>query len=68
MGSRRTEIVERSHAKNTRLFAIRLTRSTSGDVIEKLDSLGNQKTAYIRDLIREDIAREKAGSEKGDCE
>lgn len=50
----------------TRRFVLGLSKVTRADVIEKLDSLGNQKTAYIVRLIREDIAREKAGSEKGD--
>lgn len=62
------EVINRALAKNTTRMCLRLTRSTQGDVIAKLDSLGNQRTAYIVRLIREDIAREKAGSEKGDCE
>ena len=66
MGSRRTEIVRRSLKKNTIVFRFRLTRSTTGDVIARLESKGTQKTAYIVRLIREDIAREKAGSEKED--
>jgi len=46
---------KRSLAKNTVSIRLRLTKSTCGDVIEKLDSLGNKRTKYIVGLIREDI-------------
>lgn len=41
-------------------FAMRLWKNTEADIIERLDSVPN-KAAYIKNLIRKDIA---AGKEK----
>lgn len=46
---------EKSRALNMKLFI-----ATESDIIEKLDSVPN-KAGYIKQLIREDIAREKLG-------
>ena len=43
---------------NTTQVNIRLSKKYDGDVIEKLNSLGNDgKSTYIKRLIREDIAK-----------
>ena len=45
---------------NTTQVNIRLSKKYDADVIEKLNSLGNDgKSTYIKRLIREDIARAK---------
>ncbi len=54
---------QKSVEKTTIRMTLRLSKNIQGDVIEKLDSLGNKRTAYIVELIRKDIASEK-GKEK----
>ena len=46
----------RSDKKNTRQIKLKLMKSTDADVLAKLDSVEN-KTGYIRELIRKDIGR-----------
>lgn len=43
---------------HTRQIKFKFNKSTDADILEKLDSLDN-KTAYIKDLIRKDIANKK---------
>ena len=47
-----------SDQKNTRRYALKLSRNTDKDIIQKLDSQVNIQ-GYLKKLIREDI--EKAG-------
>ena len=53
---------KKSQKKNTKLESIRLTFSTDGDIIEKLNSLDN-KAGYLKKLIRDDIAKSNAAKE-----
>lgn len=46
----------KSDKKNTRQIKLKLMKSTDADVLAKLDSVEN-KTGYIRELIRKDIGR-----------
>lgn len=43
-----------SDQKNTRRFAMKLSKSKDNDIIEFLDSLDNVQ-GYLRELIRKDI-------------
>ena len=53
---------KRANAKfereKTRSIKIKLTKSTDGDIIRKLDSVGN-KQGYIKALIRADLKKEE---------
>ncbi len=49
---------DRYHKAHTKLFNIRLVTTTEQDIIQKLESVEN-KSGYIKDLIRADIARNK---------
>lgn len=46
----------KSDKKNTRQIKLKLMKSTDADVLAKLDSVEN-KTGYIRELIRKDIGK-----------
>ena len=48
--------VAKYNAQNTKQYAFKLNLTTDKDIIEKLDNIDN-KTGYIKDLIRGDIAR-----------
>jgi hypothetical protein len=54
---------ERYHKKNTRLFTIRLVETTEKDIIDKLNSVPN-KSGYVKDLIRKDLAAGLNGKKK----
>lgn len=57
-----TDAEKRAKARydsTTRKFFMRLRVTSDADIISKLDSVEN-KTEYIRKLIREDMARETA--------
>ena len=43
---------------NTKMYTIKVIKSTEKDIIQKLDEQSN-KAGYIKSLIREDIAKEK---------
>lgn len=46
------------HEKHTVFVGMRLNKERDGDIIAKLNSFGkNEKTGYIRQLIRDDIKR-----------
>ena len=45
-------------ATNTRQVKIKLNLKTDKDILQRLDSVNN-KQSYIKDLIREDIERQK---------
>ena len=47
---------KRSNKKNSKLETIRLSYSTDGDILKKLESIEN-KSGYIKKLIREDILK-----------
>jgi hypothetical protein len=49
---------ERYHAKYRRDYIISCMTHTEGDIINKLDSVKN-RTGYIKDLVREDIKKQK---------
>jgi hypothetical protein len=51
----------RSDKKNCKVYAIKLTRSTDADIIEKLDSVENRQ-GYIKELIRRDLEENKEKS------
>ena len=48
---------DRYHKAHTVSIAIRLMKNTEQDIIQKLDSVPN-KAGYIKQLIRQDIAKE----------
>lgn len=43
-------------ANNTMQIKMKLNRGTDADIIAKLESVGN-KQGYIKDLIRQDMAK-----------
>lgn len=45
---------EKYDANNTKKIVMKLNLKTDGDIIQKLDEVGN-KQGYIKNLIREDI-------------
>jgi len=49
---------EKYHKEKTKGYAFRVMMSTEQDIIQKLDSVPN-KAGYIKQLIREDMKREK---------
>jgi hypothetical protein len=49
---------ERYDKEKTKMYAIKVVKTTEGDIIEKLDSVPN-KSGYIKSLIRKDIKNEK---------
>lgn len=63
MAFTRTEIQSRYDSKNRKSFAIKLNYNYDMDIIEKLDAVESMN-GYIKQLIREDINREKAKREK----
>ncbi|GHU42108.1 hypothetical protein FACS1894111_05470 [Clostridia bacterium] len=46
--------------EKTKVFPIRLVANTEQDIIQQLDSVEN-KSGYVKALIREDIARREKG-------
>ena len=50
------DAVQRYNAKNTTLVQIRLNLKTDADIIARLDQV-DSKAGYVKNLIREDIAR-----------
>lgn len=62
MNAKASEARLRANAKwdkeNTRQIKFKFNKSTDADILEMLDSLEN-KTAYIKELIRKDIANKK---------
>ena len=61
MADTRTQIQNRYDAKNRKTFSIKLNLNYDMDVIEKLQSV-ESINGYIRQLIRDDIARTCPGS------
>lgn len=59
MAFSRTEIQARYDSKNRKSFAIKLNYNYDMDIIEKLDAVESMN-GYIKQLIRDDIEREKA--------
>ncbi|MEG2688694.1 MAG: hypothetical protein RSA24_05950 [Clostridia bacterium] len=49
---------ERYHKKNLKVYRLPCMKSTETDIINKLDSEPN-KSGYIKQLIRQNIAQEK---------
>ena len=62
MAFTRTEIQARYDSKNRKSFAIKLNYNYDMDIIEKLEAVESMN-GYIKQLIREDIAREKSMQE-----
>ena len=56
MAKTRTEIQAKYDAENRKTYSLKLNVKYDADIIEKLDSI-ESKNGYIRDLIRQDIAR-----------
>lgn len=54
----RKEATARYHKTGTKQYIMRLTKTTDADIVEWLDSLDN-KQGYIKQLIRDDMARRK---------
>ena len=46
----------KSDKKNTKQFALRLSKNTDADIIEYLEKLDN-KQGYIKELIRKDLSK-----------
>lgn len=63
MAFTRTEIQHRYDSKNRKSFAIKLNYNYDMDIIEKLDAVESMN-GYIKQLIRDDIEREKTKQEK----
>lgn len=59
MAFTRTEIQARYDSNNRKSFAIKLNYNYDMDIIEKLEKVESMN-GYIKQLIRDDIAREKA--------
>lgn len=55
---RRETPQERYDRKNRVPFVMRLNKKTDGDILKKLETVPN-KTGYVKQLIRADIAREE---------
>ena len=53
-----SEAKRRWMAENTSHLGIKLNHRTDADIIEKLEQV-DSKSAYIKQLIREDIAKTK---------
>ena len=47
-----------SDQKNSRFYGLKLSRNTDAELIDRLEEQVNVQ-AYLKQLIREDIAREK---------
>lgn len=62
MAFTRTEIQARYDAKNRKSFAIKLNYNYDKDIIDKLLTV-ESTNGYIKQLIRDDIEREKAKAE-----
>ena len=58
MAERKETPQDRWNRKNTRSIAIRFMLSTEKDLLDKLDKVPN-KAGYIKQLIREDIDKNK---------
>lgn len=50
------ETAKKWNSKHTKSIAFRFNRESDGDVIEKLQSVGN-KTDYVRSLVRKDMKK-----------
>ena len=59
MGISRTARDARYNTKSSRFFSLKFNRATDADLIERLESV-DSVNGYIRQLIREDIARSDA--------
>lgn len=58
MAKKSTEWQRRYDEKHIRSVYMKLNKVYDADILEKLDSVGN-KQGYIKDLIRNDIKRNK---------
>ena len=61
MADTRTQIQARYDSKNRKSFAVKLNYNYDMDIIEKLESV-ESTNGYIKQLIRDDIARTRTGS------
>ena len=52
-----TRAVAKYNSQNVRQFVLKLNVKTDADVIAVLDSIEGSKQGYIKQLIRDDIAR-----------
>lgn len=58
MDEKRIATMNKYNNENTTQIALRFMNKSDADVIEKLKSVGS-KVQYVRQLIRDDIAKEK---------
>ena len=63
MAKTRSEIQAKYDKANTKVYTIKLNIKTDADIIKKLESL-ESKQGYIKQLIRDDIAKSVPVSEK----
>lgn len=56
MAKTRTEIQAKYDAANRKTYSLKFNLNYDADIIKKLDSI-ESKNGYIRDLIRQDLAR-----------
>lgn len=54
-----TRAVAKYNTQNIRQYVLKLNLKTDADVIELLDSIEGSKQGYIKQLIRDDIAKNK---------
>ena len=61
--SNNVKYIAKYQKENTVQVNIRLSKKYDADVISKLNSLGDKgKSTYIKELIREDLARQKGNA------
>ena len=48
---------DRYNKKSTKLYSVKVVRTTESDILAKLESVPN-RSRYIKDLIRQDINKE----------
>lgn len=61
MATKQSMIQAKYDAKNSKVYSLKFNRKTDAEIIEKLDQV-ESRNGYIKQLIREDLARTRTGS------
>ena len=61
MATKQSMIQAKYDAKNSKVYSLKFNRKTDAEIIEKLDQV-ESRNGYIKQLIREDLARTRPGS------
>ena len=56
MATKQSMIQAKYDAKNSKVYSLKFNRKTDAEIIEKLDQV-ESRNGYIKQLIREDLAR-----------